>query len=106
MSRRIIGADEALYVLEGSVNIESDGGGSVTAGVGAFSYAPAGTLLRWQAVGAARLLVFHFPGGFDRALADGRGQEALVAAWLESTGTRFLDAMPLTSTLLGAPGGG
>jgi len=106
MPRRILGTDEALYVLEGSVNIESDGGGSVKAGVGAFSYAPAGTLLRWQAAEAARLLVFHFPGGFDRALAGGRGQEALVAAWLESTGTRFLDALPLTSVALGAPGGG
>jgi len=105
MPRRILGANEALYVLEGLVDIESDGGGSVTTGVGAFSYAPAGTLLRWQAMGAARLLVFHFPGGFDRALAGGRGQEALITAWLESTGTRFLDAMPLTSAALGVPGG-
>ncbi len=105
MPRRIIGTDEALYVLEGSVNVESDGGGSVTTGVGAFSYAPSGTLLRWRAAEAARLLAFHFPGGFDRALAGGRGQDALVAAWLESTGTRFIDAMPLTSMTLGAPEG-
>lgn len=105
MPRRILGADEAIYVLEGLVDIESDGGGSVTTGIGAFTYAPAGTLLRWQAVAATRLLVFHFPGGFDRALAGGRGQEALVTAWLESTGTHFLDALPLTSVTLGAPGG-
>jgi len=104
MPRRIIGTDEAIYVLEGSLTVESDGK-SVTTGVGAFSYAPAGTLLRWQAAGAARLLVFHFPGGFDRALAGGRGQEALVVAWLESTGTRFIDAMPVTPAIPGAPAG-
>jgi len=103
MPRRIIGTDEAIYVLAGSVNIESDGK-SVTTNVGAFTYAPTGTLLRWQAADDARLLVFHFPGGFDRALAGGRGQDALIAAWLESTGTRFIDAMPLTPAILGAPG--
>jgi hypothetical protein len=60
----------------------------------------------WQAAADARLLIFHFPGGFDRALAGALGQDALVAAWLESMGTRFLAAMPLTPAVLDAPSGG
>jgi hypothetical protein len=53
-----------------------------------------------------RGLIFHFPGGFDRALAGALGQDALVVAWLESMGTRFLAAMPLTPAALDAPRGG
>ncbi len=94
MPPRILGADEAIYVLEGSISLESNGE-ATTAKVGAFSYVPAGTMLRWQASEDARLLAFHFPGGFDRALAGSRGQDALAAAWLEARGTRFLEALPL-----------
>ena len=43
MPSRIIRADEAIYVLEGSVGLHRDGE-SVTAAVGSFSYAAAGIL--------------------------------------------------------------
>jgi hypothetical protein len=46
---------------------------------------------------------YHFPGGFDRALAGGRGQDSLVVAWLESIGTRFLTNMRLTPAALDEP---
>ncbi len=100
MPRRIIGTDEAIFILEGSIEVESDGQ-TVTAGVGSFSYAPAGTLLSWRAAVDSRLLVFHFPAGFTIALLGGNGQDALIQAWLESKGTRFIEAMPLTSAVLG-----
>lgn len=88
MPARILSADEAIYVIEGGVKVESDGQ-SIGGGVGSLTYAPAGSSLRWTVSGESHLLVFHFPGGFDRALAGGRGQDTLVAAWLESMGTRF-----------------
>lgn len=94
MPGRVMGADEALYVLEGSLRIDSDGQ-TTTAGVGSFSYAPSGSVLRWEAAEATRVLVYHFPGGFDRALAGSRGEDALAAAWLEARGTRFLEPLPL-----------
>jgi hypothetical protein len=62
----------------------------------------AGSVLSWQAIAEARLLIFHFPGGFDRAPAGGRGQDALVVAWLESMGTRFLTNMRRTPGALDA----
>lgn len=70
-----------------------------------------GAILWWvsndlQATSDARLLIFHFPGGFDRALAGGRGDDALVVAWLESMGTRFLRSLPLAPAVLDAPGRG
>ena len=89
MPDRILGADEALYILEGAVDLVMDGKRS-TAGPGAFTYAPAGTSLRWQASEMTRLLVFHFPGGFDRALSSARGEEDLVKGWMEAEGTRFI----------------
>ena len=100
MPRRIIGADEAIYVIEGSLHFESDGV-TQTGGIGTFFYAPEGTMLRWQAAESARFLVFHYPGGFDRAVAGGRGEDALIMTWLESTGTRFLESVPLTAAMLG-----
>jgi quercetin dioxygenase-like cupin family protein len=99
MPPRVLGADEAIYVLAGAVTVES-AGQSIGGGVGSFTYATAGSVASWQATTDARLLVFHFPGGFDRALAGGLGQDALVVAWLESMGTRFLTALPLTPVLL------
>ncbi|MGD4386685.1 cupin domain-containing protein, partial [Xanthomonas citri pv. citri] len=48
MPPRILGTDEAIYVLEGAVTVETDGQ-SNRAGVGSFTYAPAGTVLQWQA---------------------------------------------------------
>jgi quercetin dioxygenase-like cupin family protein len=104
MPARVLGADEALYVIEGAVTVESDGQ-TMGGGVGSFTYVPAGSVLGWKASGASRLLVFHFPGGFDRALTGGRGQDALAVAWLESMGTRFLTAMPLTPSALATPSG-
>lgn len=65
-----------------------DGGGA-----GSFTYAAAGTVLRWWTAAGVHLLVFHLPGGFDRALAGGRRQDILCAAWLEATGAHFLSAM-------------
>jgi len=64
---------------------------------------PGGSIVSWRAIGKARLLIFHFPGGFDRALAGGRGQDSLVVAWLESIGTRFLTNMRLTPAALDEP---
>jgi quercetin dioxygenase-like cupin family protein len=105
MPARILGGDEAVYVLAGAVAIESDGQ-SMGGGVGSFSYLSAGALVSWKATSDARLLIFHFPGGFDRALAGGRGDDALVVAWLESMGTRFLRSLPLAPAVLDAPGRG
>lgn len=94
MPLRLLGTDEAIYVLQGSVNLRGDGEARV-AGAGAFSYACAGTVLQWQASQDSRLLVFHFPGGFDHALACSQGDDAFVVAWLEGRDTRFLEALPL-----------
>jgi quercetin dioxygenase-like cupin family protein len=95
MPTRILGADETIYVLEGAVAVESDGQ-SIGGAIGSLTYLPAGSVVRWQASAEARLLIFHIPGGFDRALAGGRGQDSLVVAWLESMGTRFLTNTHLT----------
>jgi hypothetical protein len=102
MPTRILGSDEAIYVLEGEVTVESDGQ-SLGGGIGSLTYVPAGSVVSWRTIAKARLLIFHFPGGFDRALAGGRGQDALIVAWLESMGTRFLANMPLTPAALDAP---
>jgi quercetin dioxygenase-like cupin family protein len=102
MPTRILGADEAIYVLEGAVTVKSDGQ-SIGGGIGSLTYVPAGSVGSWQAIAESRLLIFHLPGGFDRALAGGRGQDALVVAWLESMGTRFLTNMPLTPAALDEP---
>jgi quercetin dioxygenase-like cupin family protein len=99
MPRCILGADEAIYVLEGAVTVESDSQ-SIGGGIGSLTYMPAGSIVSWRAAGKARLLIFHFPGGFDRGLAGGRRQDGLVVAWLESIGTRFLTNMPLTPATL------
>lgn len=97
MPARILGTDEAIYVIEGMITVDSDGQ-STEARDGSFTYAASGSVMSWQASAGSHLLVFHFPGGFDRALAAGHGEDALVAAWLEATGTRFLSAMPLPQT--------
>ena len=102
MPPRILGTDEAIYVLEGAVTVESDGQ-LIGGGIGSLTYVPAGSVVSWQASAEARLLIFHFPGGFDSALVGGRGQDALVVAWLESMGTRFLTNMPLTPAALVGP---
>jgi Ethanolamine utilisation protein EutQ len=99
MPSRMLGADEGIYVLDGAVTVESDGQ-SIGGGTGALTYMPAGSIVSWHANGGARLLIFHFPGGFDRALAGGHGQDALVIAWLQSTGTRFLHNVPLAPAAL------
>ncbi len=100
MPARILVADEEIYVIEGSVNMDIDAQ-TTEAGTGSFTYAAVGSVMSWRAAAGSRLLVFHFPGGFDRALANGRGEDALVVAWLESTGTRFLQAMPLPESHIG-----
>jgi quercetin dioxygenase-like cupin family protein len=102
MPHRILGADQAIYVLEGAVTIESDGP-SIGGGIGSLTYVPEGSVVRWQAIGESRLLIFHFPGGFDRTLSSGRGQDARVVAWLESIGTRFLTNMRLTRPASDSP---
>lgn len=99
LPRRILGTDEAIYVLEGSISLDRDGD-VCTAAAGSFSYTPAGAVSRWHALESSRLLVFHFPGGFDRALAGSRGEDALAAAWLEASGTRFLEQFPLDAAIL------
>ena len=87
---RVLAADEAIYILDGVVSVEVDGT-STEIGVGSFAYVPAGSLCSWHArAGGAHFLVFHLPGGFDRALANGRGEDALVQAWDEARGTRYL----------------
>jgi quercetin dioxygenase-like cupin family protein len=87
--RRVMGADEAIYVLDGVVTVEADGT-SAEIGIGSFAYAPINTLFSWRAQTAARVLAFHMPGGFDHALANGRGDDALVQAWDEASGTHYL----------------
>jgi len=104
MPTRVLSTDEAIYVIEGAVTVESDGQ-ALGGGRGSLTYVSAGSVVSWQAAAGSWLLIFHFPGGFDLALAGGRGQDAFVVAWLESMGTRFLTAVPLTPTVLDAPGG-
>lgn len=95
--RRVLGVDEAIYVLDGVVAIEADGP-PTKIGTGSFAYAPAGSLFSWSAQnGGARVLTFHISGGFDRALAHGRGQDALVQAFDEALGTRYLTALALNT---------
>lgn len=103
MPPRNLDADEVIYVLEGAVTVESDGQ-SIGGGIGSLTYMP-GSIVSWRAAGKARLLIFHSPGGFDRALAGGCGQDGLVVAWLESIGTRFLTKILLTPATLNSPGG-
>jgi quercetin dioxygenase-like cupin family protein len=50
MPTRILGADEAIYVLEGKVKVESDGQ-SIGGEIGSLTYVPAGSIVSWQAVG-------------------------------------------------------
>jgi quercetin dioxygenase-like cupin family protein len=95
MPDRVLGGDEALYVLDGTVTVRADGQ-STAAGAGSFIYTPAGTLSSWQAhTDAARVLSFHLPGGFDRALSHSRGQDPLTQAWDEAHGTHYLHQQPL-----------
>jgi hypothetical protein len=70
-------------------------------GIGSLTYVPAGSVVSWQAIAESRLLIFHFPGRFDRALTGGRGQGILVVAWLESMGTGFLTNIRLTPCCVG-----
>jgi hypothetical protein len=51
-------------------------------------------------VGFDAVLVFHLPGGFDRALANGRGEDALVQAWDEARGTRYLHDQALPTPVV------
>jgi len=95
LAPRISAQDEAVYVLEGAIDLSLDGEAREI-GVGAFSYVPAGTAVTWRAgAGGARLLVFHIPGGFDAALtryggsATVPGDDEKVRAYLRAAGTRF-----------------
>ena len=90
MPPRILGQDEAIYVIEGQLEMILDGERQ-RAGEGAFAYSPGGSCCQWQAADSAvRALVFHLPGGFDRALRESSNGEDKVRAVLKASGTRFL----------------
>ena len=92
LPRRTIGMDEALYVLDGAIEVDADGQCHVLT-PGCFLYAQQGTLLQWRATADARALIWPFPGGFDEAIAGGHGDDRLVTGWLESNGTRFVEPL-------------
>ena len=92
LPRRTMGVDEALYVLDGAIEVDADGQCHVLT-PGYFLYAQQGTLLEWRATADARALIWHFPGGFDEAVANGREDDRLVVGWLESHGTRFVEPL-------------
>lgn len=96
LAPRILPSDEAIYVLEGVLDLNLDGVAH-DIGVGSFSYLPSGTIASWRASEAgAKLLVFHLPGGFDRAIVQAAGSHGVaedndrVQAMLEAAGARFL----------------
>ncbi len=90
MPRYAAGQDEVLYVLAGTLTLTVFGQPERQLAAGALAYLPAGSAVAWQAQGSeARLLVFHLPGGFDRALA-AAGDDSQAVAELEKLGTRFL----------------
>lgn len=66
---RRLGQDEALYVLDGGLDVLIKDEAQ-RAGEGAFVFLPRGTTASWTATTASRVLVFHLPGGFDRAITE------------------------------------
>ncbi len=90
MPQRVNSADEALYILEGSVMIKAEDR-QAKLNAGGFAYIPAGIVADWGSAGErCRALVFHLPGGFDQALtiADANNEHARAA--LEARGNRFI----------------
>ena len=80
--------DQAFYVVEGTVSLLLDGQ-TQSAGPGSFAYVPAGTLNAARAEGrAARLLVFHLPGGLDRAVMHEGAAPAQTQDALDLIGSR------------------
>jgi quercetin dioxygenase-like cupin family protein len=100
LPRRLLGSDEAIYVLEGEIEAEADGEVQ-TLRLGSFLYAPEHALLQWRALSNSRALVWHFPGRFDRAVSNGHADDGFVAGWLESDGARFIDGLPLLDSVKG-----
>lgn len=89
------GQDQAFYVLEGQADLLLDDQ-VAGAGAGTFAFVPAGTITAVRAgTGGARLLMFHLPGGFDRAVehaADASGTDAALRTCLDTLGTRAVAA--------------
>lgn len=77
---RRLGQDEAVYVLTGGLDLAIDDEVQ-RAGEGSFVFLPGGTTASWTATTASRVLVFHLPGGFDRAITgepdDARARTAI-----------------------------
>jgi quercetin dioxygenase-like cupin family protein len=51
MPTRILGSDEAIYVIAGAVTVESDGQ-SIGGGIGSLTYVPAGSVVSWATTDA------------------------------------------------------
>ena len=89
MPMRVANYDEALYIVKGQATLMSDGHVSILA-AGAFAYVPAGSVFNWKVDERVTLLLFHIPGGFDRTLVEGNGDDARIVQCLEANGTRFI----------------
>ena len=81
--------DQALYGLDGTVQVLLDGAAADT-GLGSFTFVPAGTVTVLRAgPDGGRLLIFHLPGGFDQAVAGaGREGESWLRTCLDTLGSR------------------
>lgn len=95
LGRHIPNQDEAIYVLEGEIDLSLDGTRQLL-GAGSFSYIPGGTVCAWAAgAKSAELLMFHLPGGFDAAITryagrgDVAGDDGKIMQSLRAAGGRF-----------------
>ena len=89
MPARRLGQDEALYVLDGTIEGAFDGK-AFAAKEGSFVYAPRGSILAWSANGGrAKCLCFHIPGGLDRLLLRSAGVEQHFLDLLATSGTQI-----------------
>ena len=90
MPRRRLGQDEALYVLDGTIEGAFDGK-AFAAKEGSFVYVPQGSMLAWSASGGrAKCLCFHIPGGLDQLLLRSSGDEQHFLDLLATSGTKIL----------------
>lgn len=90
MPLRISAADEAIYVIEGTAALTCNGE-KRKLDKGTFAYLPTGSAFEWRTCGPkTHLLVFHLPGGFDRAIAGADGHDDYLRSWLKAEGTHFL----------------
>ena len=85
--------DEAFFILEGAADLFLEDR-ILPVRAGSFAFVPANTASGVRASIDARILVFHFPGGLDRAIAAGDGgvDDRRSHEALAGMGTRLIAA--------------